>query len=162
MKNLTIFLFAFILFSCGAKTEKKEKTPIPSDTSTVQTKPTVDRSYLKKRPEEFNEFFMLTDVIPFTGKIATKKDVEKKAAVFNLNSKKDPSHKPLNIRLPFYAFLLQPNNQASKFVAIIQAETLKGDTILGYKEANGLFGICNPRELEYFELQKNNVYTTPQ
>jgi hypothetical protein len=150
------------MFACGNQPTKKEKTPITQDSAQVQKKPAVDKSYLKKRPEEFNEFFMLTNIVPFTGKVATKKDVEKKLAVFNLGAKKDPSHRALNIRLPFYAFMIQPAGKPSKFVAIMQAETLKGDTILGYKEANGLFGICKPNELEYFELQKNQVYATPQ
>ena len=105
---------------------------------------------------------MLTDIIPFTGKTATKKDVKSKKAVFNLNGKKDPTHAALKIRLPFFAFLLQPDNKPSKYVAVMQAETLRGDTILGYKEANGLYGICKPSELEYFEVQRDNVYKTLQ
>jgi hypothetical protein len=158
--TILIFLGLF-LFSCGSKEVKKDKK-ITEDTTTVKKEPGPDKSYLKKRPEEFKEFFMLTDVVPFTGRVATKKDVKSKDAVFNLNGKKESSHSALRIRLPFYAFLIQPDKKPSKFIAVIQAETLRGDTILGYKEANGLFGICKPRELEYFEVQKDNVYKTLQ
>jgi hypothetical protein len=154
-----IFLLAIVFFACGSgKGKNSDKSIVKKDS--VQTKPAVDKSYLKKRPEEFREFFMLTDVVPFSGKVATKKDVNSKAAVFNMNSKNDPSHKALNIRLPFYAFLIHPN-KPGEFIAVIQAETLKGDTVLGYKKANGLFGICNPREIEYFESQRTTVYQTP-
>jgi hypothetical protein len=159
MKKALVFLLAIVFVACGSGKEKsKEKTLLKNDS--VQTKPAVDKSYLKKRPEEFREFFMLTDVVPFTGKVATKKDVNSKEAVFNMNSKNDPTHRALNIRLPFFAFLIQPN-KPSEFIVVIQAETLKGDTILGYKRANGLFGICKPRELEYFESQRATVYQTP-
>jgi hypothetical protein len=158
---LILLVFSFII-GCGSKVTQKNPNKPPFDSTIVNKTPGADKSYLKKRPEEFNEFFMLTNIIPFTGKVATKKDVEKKLAVFNLNAKNDPSHQVLNIRLPFYAFLLQAAGKPSKFVAIMQAETLKGDTILGYKEANGLFGICKPRELEYFEMQRDKVYAPPQ
>lgn len=160
MKKLFLLIFIFLLFSCGGK-NKKDKI-IPKVDTIVTNNPGADKSYLKKRPEEFKEFFMLTNVVPFTGRVATKKDVKNGEAVFNMDTKKDPSHKALNIRLPFFAFLVQPNNQPPKFVAIMQAETLKGDTILGYKAANGLFGICNPRELEYFVSQKGRIYIAPE
>ena len=162
MKKLVFFLGLGLLFCCGNLKEKKDKNLINNDSSTIKSKATTDKGYLKKRPEEFKEFFFLTDVIPFTGKVATKKDVQNKDAVFNLDSKSDPSHRALKIRMPFFAFLLRTNNKPSKFVVIIQAETLKGDTILGYKESNGLFGICKPRELEYFESQKRSAFTTIQ
>lgn len=161
MPRLFLICLICFFFSCGTGKEKKNKD-VPKDTTTIKTTTTQDKSYLKKRPEEFKEFFFLTDVVPFTGKIATKKDVQNKEAVFNMDSKKDPSHRALKIRLPFFAFLLQPNNDPSKFVVIVQAETLRGDTMLGYKESNGLFGICKPRELEYFESQKNTAFTTIQ
>ena len=160
-KGVGICIILFLM-ACGSGKEKQQKKTNLADTSAVKTNPAPDKAYLKKRPEEFREFFMLTDVVPFSGRVATKKDVKNKEAVFNMDTKNDPSHKALKIRLPFYAFLMQPNKQPSKFVAVIQAETLKGDTILGYKEANGLFGICKPRELEYFEAQKDNVYQSPQ
>jgi hypothetical protein len=162
MKNCIVLLFGLIILSCGKADVKKPTRESGSDSGYVTQPANSDKSYLKKRPEEFQEFFMLTDVLPFTGRVATKSDVKKREAVFNMDSKKDPSHKALNIRLPFFAFLLQPNQQPSKFVVIMQAETLKGDTILGYKEANGLFGICKPTELEYFESQKDKIYTTPK
>ena len=149
----------FLLISCGVKNKKVKIIP-KVDSTIVTNNPGSDKSYLKKRPEEFKEFFMLTDVVPFSGRIATKKDVKSGEAVFNMDSKKDPTHKALNIRLPFFAFLIQ-NNKPSKFVAIMQAETLKGDTMLGYKGANGLFGICRPLELEYFESQMGKVYKAP-
>lgn len=161
MRYGTLFFLFILLASCGSKERKREKNKIPVDTNSIKKEPAVDKSYLKKRPEEFKEFFMLTDAVPFTGKVAKKKDVKNKDAVFNLDSKNDPTHTALKIRLPFFAFMIQ-QNKPSKFVAIIQAETLKGDTILGYKEANGLFGICKPRELEYFEIQKGNEYKTIQ
>lgn len=162
MRYTIFFILSIFLFSCGSKEGKKDKNKKPGDTTAIKNNPGPDKSYLKKRPEEFKEFFMLTDVVPFTGKIATKKDVKSKEAVFNLNGQKDPTHKALKIRLPFFAFMLQPDSKPSKFVVIMQAETLKGDTILGYKEANGLFGICKPRELEYFEATKGKVYQTIQ
>jgi hypothetical protein len=161
MKNGWLVVFIFITMACGSKQKSKPTDKIPVDSSTIKSKLRVDKSYLKKRPEEFREFFMLTDVIPFSGRVATKKDVNSKAAVFKMDSKNDPSHQALNIRLPFFAFLIQPNNQPGKFVVIMQAETLRGDTILGYKAPNGLYGICKPRELEYFESQKATVYQTP-
>lgn len=160
MRHIYFVFFAIILFSCGQKQQKNPVLTSSSDTTTIQKAPVVSKDYLKKRPEEFQEFFMLSDVAPFTGKVASKKDVQNKVAVFNLESKKDPSHRSLKIRLPFFAFLQQPKQQPSKFVVIMQAEYLKGDTILGYKEANGLFGICKPTDLEYFESQKGNVYST--
>jgi len=160
MKNAWVYILMIGFLACGSKEKETQKdNPIVKKDS-VKTQPTVDKSYLKKRPEEFKEFFMLTDVIPFTGRVAKKKDVNSKAAVFNMDSKNDPSHSALNIRLPFFAFLIQPN-KPSEFVAVIQAETLKGDTILGYKRANGLFGICKPREMEYFESQRQTVFQTP-
>src|SRR5688572_26864663 len=158
MKNSLIIMLIVGLIACGSKEKPNQKNQQVVKKDSVQQNPGVDKSYLQQRPEEFKEFFMLTDVIPFTGRIAKKKDVNSKAAVFNMDSKGDPSHKSLNIRLPFFAFLIQPNNKPSTYVAIIQAEELKGDTILGYKQANGLFGICKPRELEYFESQRATVY----
>jgi hypothetical protein len=160
MKKAWIYILVVGLLACGSKekTGIKDKSIVKKDS--VPVKPAVDKSYLKQRPEEFREFFMLTDVVPFTGRIAKKKDVTSKDAVFNMDSKNDPSHRALNIRLPFFAFLIQPNKK-SEFVAVVQAETLKGDTILGYKRANGLFGICKPGELEYFESQRETVFLTP-
>ncbi len=153
-------LIILLAFSCGTKQKPKQKNQpiVKTDSTSVVTK--VDKPYLRKRPEEFKEFFMLTDVVPFTGKVAKKKDVKNKDAVFNMDSKNDPSHQALNIRLPFYAFLKQPNDQTGLFVAVMQAETLKGDTMLGYKQANGLFGFCNPSQLDYFESQKASVFKT--
>lgn len=151
-----ILMLAFI--SCGSPTDAKKKNPNTVVDSTSLNAPNKD--YLKKRPEEFREFFVLSDVVPFTGKVATKKDVSNGLAVFHLTSKGDTSHKALNIRLPFYAFLKQKDNSNPKFVAIMQAECLKGDTILGYKGATGLFGICKPRELEYFENGSGSIYST--
>jgi|SRR5687767_248929 len=159
MKNLGIYILIIGFLSCGSKQKGSQKDQSIVKKDSVKTQPAVDKPYLKQRPEEFKEFFMLTDVVPFKGRIAKKKDVNSKAAVFNMDSKNDPSHRALNIRLPFYAFLIQPNKK-SEFVAVMQAETLKGDTILGYKRANGLFGICKPRELEYFESQRQTVYQT--
>lgn len=160
MKSLYFLLLLIVVVSCGTKQKPKdEKTPfVQKDTTPVITVP--DKPYLRQRPEEFKEFFMLTDVVPFTGKVAKKKDVKNRAAVFNMDSKNDPSHKALNIRLPFFAFLKQPNNQRGLFVVIMQAEVLKGDTMLGYKQANGLFGLCKPNQLDYFESQKASVFKT--
>jgi len=150
-----------LFFACGSKqTSKKTQDKKPDTTLQVKKEPVQDKSYLKKRPEEFKEFFMLTDVVPFTGKVAKKKDVKNKLAVFNLDSKGDTSHRALKITLPFFAFLKQKGNKPSVYVSIMQAEVLKKDTILGYKQANGLFGICKPRELEYFESQREKVYQT--
>jgi hypothetical protein len=162
MNRFIPFVCLFVFFSCGKSKEKQPTEKKNNDSTTVQNNPSGDKSYLKKRPEEFKEFFMLNSITPFTGRIATKKDVSKKDAVFNMESKGDKSHKALNIRLPFFAFLMPKNNKPTTFVAIMQAEVLKGDTILGYKEASGAFGICSPRELEYFESQKNAVYSAPQ
>ncbi len=161
MQKLFLLLALPLLFSCGEKPKEKKTTP-KTDTVKVNTPPVANKDYLKKRPEEFNEFLMLTDVVAFKGRVATKKDVNSKEAVFNMDSKKDPSHRALNINIPFYAFLKQSDNKPPKFVAIMQAETLSGDTILGYKAANGLYGICRPDELEYFESQKGRVYKTIQ
>lgn len=158
MKKVIGVVVMLVLISCGTKSGEKTNVPKPNTDSIAATKPNKD--YLKKRPEEFREFFLLSNVVPFTGKVATKKDVNSGLAIFNLNAKADTSHKPLFIRLPFYAFLKQKNNAQPKFVAIMQAESLKNDTILGYKEANGMFGICKPRELEYFERGSGNVYST--
>ncbi len=157
MNKLIIFFAAFAFFSCGSGKNTPEENK-KNDTTSAQVNPPVDKSYLKKRPEEFKEFFMLNSVTAFKGKVATKKDVASGDAVFNMDSKGDTSHKALNIRIPFFAFLIQKNNQPPKFVAIMQAEVLRGDTIMGYKEANGLFGICNPKELEYFESQKSLIF----
>jgi hypothetical protein len=161
MKIVYVLGVVMILCSCGSKETKVKDNP-DRQKDTNQVVAAANKDYLKKRPEEFQEFFMLTDVVAFTGKVATKKDVEHKRAVFNMDSKKDATHHALNIRLPFFAFLIKPNKQPSEFVAVMQAETLKGDTILGYKAANGLFGICKPRQLEYFESQKNQVYSAPE
>lgn len=158
MKFWIGLMLVFTLIACGKITSPVINTSNkPKDSSEVKSP---DKDYLKKRPEEFREFFMLSNIIPFTGKIATKKDVNKGEAVFYLNSKGDTTHKVIRIRLPFYAFLKQKNGSQPKFIAVMQAESLKGDTILGYKEASGLFGICKPRELEYFESGKNSIYST--
>lgn len=158
MNKLAFTILVALLISCGQKI--KNNTSVPKvDSLKASVKPAVDKGYLKKRPEEFKEFFFLSDVVPFSGKVATKKDVKSGSAVFNMDSNNDATHQFLNIRLPFFAFLIQPNNQPGKFVAIMQAEILKGDTILGYKGGNGLFGICKPRELEYFDSQKDEVYS---
>lgn len=161
MNKLPLIILIGILISCGQKT-KKDSVVAKVDSVKTPSSGGADKSYLKKRPEEFKEFFFLSDVVPFTGKVATKKDVKNGSAVFNMDSKSDPTHQFLNIRLPFFAFLIQPNNQPGTFVAIMQAEILKGDTMLGYKGGNGLFGICKPEELEYFESQKAEVYSTPK
>jgi len=156
---LPLFIFSLLL-SCGTQPKPKDKNKpvVQNDTTRVITK--VDKPYLRQRPEEFKEFFMLTDVVPFIGRVAKKKDVKNKDAVFNMDSKNDPTHRALNIRLPFFAFLKQPNDQKGLFVVIMQAEVLRGDTMLGYKQANGLFGLCKTYQLDYFESQKATVFKT--
>src|SRR5262245_60081859 len=102
MKQLAFFILLLTIVSCGSEKNKSVKDKKQRVDSTRTQQPVSDKSYLKKRPEEFREFLLLTDVIPFTGKVATKKDVKRGAAVFNMDVKNDTSHHVLNINLPFY------------------------------------------------------------
>lgn len=139
--------------ACGPGQKNTTKPPV-KDTTTVTAE---DKSYLKKRPEEFPEFFRLSSVQPFSGRVATKADLDSGKAVFVLNAQ-DPSHTVCAIRLPFFAFHKVKGGDPV-FVAVMQAEVLKGDTLLGYREASGLFGMCRPNELEYFENEKAVIFT---
>lgn len=158
MKRVGLVFSIVFVFSCGASNNTKNEQAINNDSNAVKAAVKDNKSHLKKRPEEFKEFFILSNVVAFKGKVATQKDVTDGKAVFNLKSNGDPSHKVIDCRIPFFAFLTQPTNQPLKFVAVMQSEELKGDTILGYKAANGLFGICKPNELEFFEAQKNSIF----
>lgn len=151
-------VFCFIL-ACGKKADSPTENNTHKD-SLVQETTIQEKDYLNKRPEEFQEFVMLSGELPFLDKVALKEDVVEKRALFHLDSKGDPSHKPLSIKLPFFAFLQSPENNPSQFVVILQAEFLKGDTILGYKSGSGAVGICKPGELEIFNSQKATVFQT--
>ena len=59
MRHIYFVFFAIILFSCGQKQKKNPVLTSSSDTTTIQKAPVVSKDYLKKRPEEFQEFFML-------------------------------------------------------------------------------------------------------
>jgi hypothetical protein len=89
--------------------------------------------------------------------VATKKDMEEGKAVFVMDSD-DPSHKTCNIHLPFFAFRKMKEGKPV-FVAVLQAEMLKGDTLLGYRQGNGQYGMCHPNELEYFENEKGFIFS---
>lgn len=158
MKFLALVIIITTLFSCGNKSEKGKLTNKITDSTSTKSE-SEDKSYLKKRPEEFSDFFKLSNLQPFKGKIATREDLTSGAAVFVLNAKNNQEHQTCNIRLPFYAFKKGVDNKPV-FVAIIQAEILMKDTILGYRQANGLYGMCRPRELEYFENDKDRVFNT--
>jgi|SRR5688572_8426891 len=156
-KNILAFVLLMgILLSCENKTANKSNSKKSRDSTVAGNGE--DKSYLQKRPEEFKEFFLLSSELPFKGKVATKKDVQDGKAVFNLDSKGDTTHHPLDIKIPFFAFLNKPGKKSPNMVVIMQAETLRGDTILGYRESNGHFGICSPRELEYFQSSQGKVY----
>lgn len=143
------------MVSCGSRSSEKQNS---QNTDSTQTPTTAeDKSYLKKRPEEFQEFFKLTTVQPFKGKIAEQSDLDSGLAVFVVKSKPGQQHIPCNIRLPFYAFKNAGNGQ-HELIAVMQAEVLMKDTLLGYRQANGLFGMCRPRELEYFEADRDRVF----
>lgn len=159
MNRFITLLFVAGILACGAP--QKKSSPSGHDSlAQKQTPPADDKSYLKKRPEEFKEFFVLNMEVPFTGKIATKKDVEERKAFFNING--DKTHKALDVKLPFFAFLKDKDKKQSKFVIILQAETNKGDTILGFKDGRGMIGICRPKELEFFEYQRDILSSQPQ
>lgn len=154
MKNSLFALTCILLLSCGSKSGgNKNDTGTDSTTQTI----TEDKSYLKKRPEEFQEFFKLTNAIPFTGKVAERSDLVSGKAVFVMNTKNDQQHTTCNIRLPFYAFKNTGTNP-HELVVIMQAEILMRDTLLGFRQANGLYGMCRPGELEYFEADKDRVF----
>jgi|GEM_PF-3514408 len=154
MKNYLLIAGVLILVSCGNR--KKPSAPETTKDTVAAQAPAEDKSYLKKRPEEFPDFYKLSNVQPFKGKVATKKDVESKNAVFVMQSD-DPSHKPCDIHLPFFAFRKVKGGQPI-FVAVVQAEELKGDTLLGYRQGNGIYGMCRPGELDYFENEKDLIF----
>jgi len=133
---LSLVVFLMLSFSCSAKGGKSTSKKQGEDTIPNTSTPSEDKSYLKKRPEEFKEFFLLSSEPAFTDKVATKQDVKEGKAVFNLNSNGDTSHHFLKIRIPFFAFINKKGEKKPTMVVVMQADSLKGDTILGYRASS--------------------------
>ncbi len=142
-----------LIFSCGKKNEEKinngkDLKQFNADSATFSNTYDIKKG-LKNRnqplpdEEKISTGVDLVNTPVFTGRVATKEDVNNGRALFSLDPK-GKKHRVAQINLPFYVIMKDGGKEVTAI--IVQAEILGNDTIFGYKNGNGKIGMCTSSE----------------
>ena len=147
---LRLVFLSMVFGACSGNRAESTQSEVVLTDASIDSIPTVSN---RERPLPPIPYSQVMKTKPFTGKVASKDDVQKNGAIFSFSPPKGNVQTALPLKMPLMVFWgRHPNRDTILFV--IQCERLGSDTMVGWVNGWGKSGMTPLRELIHAQEQR--------